>query len=157
MVIMATRPASRTQTPAMEAWGLLQQIMMSQRSLFFEVASEFDLAPAQMHALKALEPGKPRPMSELAGALRCDNSNVTGIADRLEARGLVERRLCPGDGRARNAWLTDAGLGLLRAAQATHFGGVQRLFFDRMEPDEVAALAAIFGRFAPEGAGACST
>ena len=32
------------------------------------------------------------PMSELAEAMRCDNSNVTGIADRLEDRGLVERR-----------------------------------------------------------------
>jgi DNA-binding MarR family transcriptional regulator len=65
--------------------------MMSQRSLFFEVASEFDLAPAQMRRAQALEPGKPRPMSELAGALRCDNSNVTGIVDRLEDRGLVQR------------------------------------------------------------------
>jgi DNA-binding MarR family transcriptional regulator len=76
--------------------------------------------------------------------------------DVLEARKLVERKLCPSDGRARNAWLTPRGLNLLRAAQATHFAGVQRLFFDHMAPEEVAALAATFGRFAPDGAGSCS-
>ena len=31
-------------------------------------------------------------MSSLAGKLFCDDSNVTGIVDRLEARGLIERR-----------------------------------------------------------------
>ena len=34
-------------------------------------------------------------MTELAQALHCDNSNVTGIADRLEAAGLAERRAHP--------------------------------------------------------------
>jgi DNA-binding MarR family transcriptional regulator len=111
-VNMTARPAPRSQTPAMEAWGLLQRIMMSQRSLFFEVASEFDLAPAQMHALKALEPGKPRPMSELAGALRCDNSNVTGIVDRLEDRGLVRRVPSDRDRRVKMLEVTPQGAAL---------------------------------------------
>ena len=111
---MTARPASRSQTPAMEAWSLLQRIMMSQRSLFFEVASEFDLAPAQMHALKALEPGKPRPMSELAGALRCDNSNVTGIVDRLEDRGLVRRVPSDRDRRVKMLEVTPEGAALRR-------------------------------------------
>ena len=68
---------------------------MGQRSRMLAIASEFDLAPAQVMALKSLEPGSPKPMSELATLMRCDNSNVTGIVDRLEARGLVARR--PGD------------------------------------------------------------
>lgn len=86
-----TKATSATQ----EAWELLTEIMMGQRSRMLAIAQEFDLAPAQVLALKSLEPGRPRPMSELATAMRCDNSNVTGIVDRLEARGLVARR--PGD------------------------------------------------------------
>ena len=70
-------------SPAAEAWALLQQLMMGQRTRMLAVASEFDLAPAQILALKSLEPGRPRAMSDLAGALHCDNSNVTGIVDRL--------------------------------------------------------------------------
>ena len=86
-----TRATSATQ----EAWELLTEIMLGQRGRMLAIASEFELAPAQVMALKSLEPGSPKPMSELASLMRCDNSNITGIVDRLEARGLVERR--PGD------------------------------------------------------------
>ena len=50
------------------------------------MAQEFELAPQQMIALRMLGSG-PRKMSDLAQALFCDNSNVTGIVDRLEERG----------------------------------------------------------------------
>jgi DNA-binding MarR family transcriptional regulator len=108
--------ATTKQSPATEAWALLQQLMMGQRTRMLAVAGEFDLAPAQMHALKALEPGKPRPMSELAGALRCDNSNVTGIVDRLEDRGLVRRVPSDRDRRVKMLEVTPAGRGAAQAA-----------------------------------------
>ena len=104
--------ATRKLTPATEAWLLLQQIMMAQRSRLFAVASEFDLAPAQVLALKTLEPGRPRAMSELATALHCDNSNVTGIADRLEDRGLVVRRPSDQDRRVKMLEVTEEGAAL---------------------------------------------
>jgi len=104
-----------TRTSAIgEAWELLGEIMMGQRGRMLAIASEFDLAPAQVMALKALEPGRPRPMSELAGALRCDNSNVTGIVDRLEDRGLVTRRPSDRDRRVKMLEVTDAGADLRR-------------------------------------------
>jgi DNA-binding MarR family transcriptional regulator len=95
-----------------EAWQLLQRIMLGQRGRVAAIASEFDLAPAQMWALSALEPGRPKPMSELANRLRCDNSNVTGIVDRLEARGLVERRPGVHDRRVKMLSVTPAGADL---------------------------------------------
>jgi DNA-binding MarR family transcriptional regulator len=48
-------------------------------------------------------------MSALADALYCHASNVTGIVDRLEARGLVERRPAAGDRRVRTLVLTPEG------------------------------------------------
>jgi MarR family transcriptional regulator, organic hydroperoxide resistance regulator len=48
-------------------------------------------------------------MSSLAGKLFCDASNVTGIVDRLEARGLIERRPAEHDRRVKLLVLTDAG------------------------------------------------
>ena len=50
-------------------------------------------------ALGHLDADEPLPMSALAGALQCDNSNVTGIVDRLEAAGLAERRPAERDRR----------------------------------------------------------
>jgi MarR family transcriptional regulator, organic hydroperoxide resistance regulator len=48
-------------------------------------------------------------MSDLAQSLFCDNSNVTGIVDRLEERGLVRREAAKGDRRVKLLVLTDAG------------------------------------------------
>ena len=48
----------------------------------------------------------------MARWLTCDASNVTGIVDRLEARGLVERRPDPGDRRVKMLALTDEGVAL---------------------------------------------
>jgi DNA-binding MarR family transcriptional regulator len=101
--------SGQEQGTAGEAWQLLQRILLGQRGRMAAIAAEFDLAPAQMWALHALEPGRPKPMSELAQKLRCDNSNVTGIIDRLEARGLVERRPGERDRRVKMLTVTPAG------------------------------------------------
>jgi len=75
---------------------------------------EFDLTPTQAHLLRELAPG-PGQMGELAARLGCDASNVTGLSDRLEARGLVERRAAPGDRRVKVLALTDEGERVHRA------------------------------------------
>jgi DNA-binding MarR family transcriptional regulator len=95
------------QTAAAEAWGLLQELFMSQKPRLVAIAQEFELAPQQLVALKLL--GEPVPMSELAAKIGCDSSNVTGITDRLEQRGLVERRGADYDRRVKLLVLTDDG------------------------------------------------
>ncbi|SCD83867.1 MarR family protein [Streptomyces sp. DfronAA-171] len=54
-------------------------------------------------------------MRRLARTLKCEPSNVTGIIDRLETRGLVERRSDPDDRRVKLAASTDEGLRLARS------------------------------------------
>jgi DNA-binding MarR family transcriptional regulator len=108
----ATAPARPT--AASEAWVLLSELVASQRGRVMCVSSDFDLAPGQMMALKWLDPDQPRPMRELAHALSCDNSNVTGIIDRLEDRGLVERRPAPHDRRVKMLVVTPQGAELRR-------------------------------------------
>ena len=73
------------------------------------VFSELGLSFQQAMALGHLEADDPLPMSALAGALQCDNSNVTGIVDRLEAAGLAERRPSERDRRVKAVALTPLG------------------------------------------------
>ncbi len=106
MTASATRdPVS----PVSEAWSLMQALLQSSRRRFLAVAAEFDLSPPQVMALKSLDPERPLPMSQLAEALHCDNSNVTGIVDRLEDRGLVERRSATHDRRVKMLAVTERG------------------------------------------------
>ena len=63
----------------------------------------------QSMALMHLRPDEPMTMSAMAHALKCDNSNVTGIVDRLEAVGLVERRAAEHDRRVKTLVITEKG------------------------------------------------
>jgi DNA-binding MarR family transcriptional regulator len=72
--------------------------------------AELGLTFSQAHALRLLEPDVPLSMSDLAERLVCDASNVTGLADRLESRGLVERRSADHDRRVKALALTRAGV-----------------------------------------------
>ena len=83
-------------------------MMVTNKQRMFAMAQEFELAPQQMIALRMLGAG-PRKMSELAQALFCDNSNVTGIVDRLEQRGLLTREPAEGDRRVKLLVLTKEG------------------------------------------------
>ena len=94
------------------AWELLGELFMKQRPRMMALCRELDLFPPQLMVLKALD--RPRPMSEVAGTLACDSSNLTGITDRLEERGLVRRDADPSDRRVKLLVLSKDGEKLRR-------------------------------------------
>jgi len=94
---------------ACRAWQLLVKFFFAQREHLPSPDDALDLSPAQCHVLHLIEPGRPLPMRQLAKTLSCDASNVTGLIDRLEARGLVERRASAQDRRVKELQLTAAG------------------------------------------------
>jgi DNA-binding MarR family transcriptional regulator len=99
------RPSAAAGSTASEAWDLLASLVYPPP--FLAIAQESGLRPAAFGALRVLD--EPRTMSEIATFLRCDNSNVTGIVDGLEARGLAERTASPGDRRVKLIALTAEG------------------------------------------------
>jgi DNA-binding MarR family transcriptional regulator len=97
--------------PAGEAWALIAELVFVHgRPRMMVAGHEFELSPPQSIVLGLLD--EPRPMGELAQLMHCDNSNMTGIVDRLEERGLVQRTQADGDRRVRLIALTDRGRGI---------------------------------------------
>jgi DNA-binding MarR family transcriptional regulator len=94
---------------ACDAWQLLVQFFFSQRANLPPLAAELQLSPAQCHVLHQIAPDRPIPMGQLAETLACDASNVTGLVDRLESRGLVRRRPSATDRRVKVLDLTPMG------------------------------------------------
>jgi len=94
------------------AWELLTRLFFTQRGQLPNLAGEFDLSPVQCHVLHLLQPDQPIPMGRLASTLACDASNVTGLVDRLESRGLIVRRASDDDRRVKVLVLTRAGVRL---------------------------------------------
>jgi MarR family transcriptional regulator, organic hydroperoxide resistance regulator len=129
---------------ASEAWKLLFDLLMRERTRLPEVAAEYDLSEPQCEVLRLVEPGAGAPMRRLVERLGCDASNVTGIVDRLEARGLVERTACAHDRRVRMVRLTPRGAET-RARIVARMGEPPEPIA-RLPADDLAALCAILRR-----------
>src|SRR6202050_456702 len=75
------------------------------------VAAEHDLSLTQLRVLAILRDRRVR-MSELADYLGLDKSTISGLVDRAEKRGLLQREANPADGRATDVFLTAEGMQL---------------------------------------------
>ena len=85
-------------------------LAMSQRNRFVHTLTEFGFTFGDFRALAVMEPDQPVPMGSLAHAWNCDASNATWVVDRLEERGLVERRMLQTDRRVKTVVLTELGV-----------------------------------------------
>ena len=102
--------------------GSMLALLHAARSIQEQLEATLDsvgLSPAKYQALDALvRAGQPLALSELAGCLNCVRSNITQLADRLEADGLVKRVDDASDRRAIRAVVTP--LGVVRHAAGAH-------------------------------------
>ncbi len=89
---------------------LAVRIMDTTKQDVREVADGEGLSTAQLDVLRRLRHHGPTPMRRLAEQMNCEASNLTGLVDRLETGGLVERQIpTRGDRRVRLLALTDEG------------------------------------------------
>lgn len=98
----------------LEVVDLIGSVVARYHEEYEDAAGEHALTGAQARLLSLLSL-EPLPMRKLAQRLRCEPSNVTGIVDRLESRGLVERRPDPADRRVKLAAATDEGRAVARS------------------------------------------
>ena len=97
------------------AAGLIQLTSLVQ-AIYARVSERHNLTPVQARLLCVLLDG-PRGMAELAHCFGVEKAALTGLMDRAERRGLARRSPVPGDRRALQVTLTDAGH---QAAAAFH-------------------------------------
>ena len=99
--------------PAQEAWKAIIELVgwgSGRAPRFPMVAGELDLSPKQLGTLWRLQPdGEGLPMRDIAESLYCDASYVTDMVDKLEERGLIERRADERDRRVKRIALTAEG------------------------------------------------
>ncbi|HEY0871077.1 MAG TPA: MarR family transcriptional regulator [Acidothermaceae bacterium] len=92
----------------------LAQLSFLVQSTLDRRAAEHELSMIQTRLLGVLRDRTPT-MNELAKLLDLDKSSVTGLVDRAERRGLVERTTSAADGRVVLVSLTRAGRSLVSA------------------------------------------
>ena len=130
---------------------LLRLLMGRFHARLVATMREVDLSPPQLFTLRMLRDA-PLSMRELAEAHRCDASNMTGIADRLEARGLLQRRSSPTDRRVKLLALTPAGHELIGSIEAVVFEPAERITEQDIDIADAERLVAFLERLLPSDA-----
>jgi len=107
--------------------------------LFFE---RWRISPSQFNILNLLY-SEPSGLSqtELSRQLIMHRSNVTGLVDRLEARGLVRRKDVASDRRAYRVVLTETGRRLLKRILPRYYEGAERVW-NGLSPRRITELTA---------------
>jgi len=110
----------------------------------------FDLTPVQFAALATLRDRPDVDQARLAGLIAHDRATIGGVLDRLQAKGLVERRTAPQDRRARLVRLTPAGAALLQQV-LPHVATLQDDILAGLTEAERATFTALAAKLAESG------
>lgn len=113
--------------------------------VFFQ---NWDLSPSQFNILNLLR-DRPEGVTQIALSreLIMHRSNVTGLVDRLEKRGLLERRETPGDRRAYRVALTAEGLQLLAEILPGYYLGAEEVW-GGISPEDASRVTALLEQVA---------
>ena len=90
----------------------LVQLSFLIQAVLLRIGTAHDVSIIQIRLLGVLRDREPG-MMELAKFLNLDKSSVTGLVDRAERRGLVQRTTTPDDGRAIRVSVTENGRELI--------------------------------------------
>jgi MarR family transcriptional regulator, organic hydroperoxide resistance regulator len=123
-----------SELPVVAVW---QQVTHRLLGALDEELSDCGLSAAEINALACFAGEESRTVRQLVAATAQRPSTLTGVLDRLERRGLIERTVNPADRRSVLVGLTPSGRAAA-ARVATAFAGLER----RMPADNVRRLLA---------------
>lgn len=137
---------------ALKLWIVLSRAGAAVRRHAEADMTRHGLTPGEFAILEVLYHRGPLLLGEVQRKILVSSGGVTYLVDRLEDAGLVERRECPGDRRARYAALTDKGERLMERIFPEHIQAIQRAVggLDASEQREAIELLRALGRHAAD-------
>jgi DNA-binding MarR family transcriptional regulator len=135
----AAGPAIDRQTVERELLDELTSWSSRDRGGAFKSWHRHSISLVHLNVLTALEAEGPLPMRRLADALDVADASVTGIVDRMEKRGLVERRHDTDDRRVVLVFPTEAGSQVF-SQMAEYRRNAMATVLAELDADEISAL-----------------
>lgn len=130
-------------------YSLRQAARAIARDFAVKLANE-DVRPAEFALMEVLAGNPGLRQGQASDALGIKSANFVPLLDRLQERGLVERRPIAGDRRARGLFQTDAGAAMVGRLQAVAEAHEAR-FAGRIGPEGKAVLMGLLARLADSG------
>jgi len=124
----AAPPAEQSdaEARALKLWVVLARAYAAVAAHSQRDIARHGLSPGEFGVLEALYHRGPLLLGELQQRILVSSGGVTYLVDRLESKGLVERRECPTDRRARYAALTPDGEALIARIFPEHAACIER-------------------------------
>lgn len=143
---------STPSSPALKLWIVLARAYRAVADQAAADIARHGLTAAEFGVLEALHHRGPMLLGEVQERILVSSGGVTYLADRLAARGLVERRDCPEDRRARYAALTPAGEELMRRIFPEHAAHLESVLggLDEAQAGKLTQRLKKLGRYAAE-------
>src|SRR5436190_8526034 len=114
---------------------------------------ELEMCGSDFAVLEALLHKGPLPINEIGKKVLLTSGSITVAVDRLETKGLVERRAHGTDRRARIVHLTNAGRKLITRVYADHAADMERLASASLTRAERKTLIGLLKKIGYEAAG----
>lgn len=122
----ATPPQDVPTATALKLWVVLSRAAAAVEAHAVADMARHELTPAEFGVLEALHHKGPLLLGDVQRRTLVSSGGTTFLVDRLEKRGLVERRMCATDRRARYAALTPAGRELMVEIFPAHAEAIRR-------------------------------
>src|SRR2546426_9839918 len=116
--------------------------------------SELQMCGSDLAVLEALLHKGPLPINEIGKKVLLTSGSITVAVDRLETKGLVERRAHGTDRRAKIVHLTKEGRKVITRAYADHAADMERLASASLTGAERKTLISLLKKIGYEAAGA---
>ena len=147
---MADNASAEETERALKLWVVLSRAHSAVQAHSLADIARHDISPGEFAVLEVLHHKGPLLLGEVQRKILVTSGGVTYLVDRLEAKGLAERRKCATDRRAYYAALTPAGEALIAEIFPAHAQAVRRALggLDEAEKDEAIRLLRELGRYA---------
>jgi DNA-binding MarR family transcriptional regulator len=124
---MPSKPAPITMDAVYTKPGyLFRRMQQVAVAIFMEECKAFDLTPVQYAALVAIQTHPGIDATRLSALIAFDRSTLGSVIERIESKGLVERKPSPQDKRIKLLYLTRSGADVRRLMDAVDFGERRR-------------------------------
>lgn len=149
------RTTDADDSPTLKLWVVLARAHAAIEAHARSDTARHGLTLAEFGILEVLYHKGPMLLGEVQRRILVSSGGITYLVDRLQEKGLVERRECPEDRRARYAALTEAGEVLMRRIFPEHEACLENALsgLDAGEKREAIRLLRILGRTAAERVG----
>lgn len=122
---------------------LLHEVARLMKRRFEDEAREYGMTLPQFRTLAQIASNPRSTQAALSAAIDSDPMTMSGILERLEKRGLIERYANPTDSRAKLAHITPAGEALVEDVRATGLNLYRDAMAGVSEPDRMVLVAGL--------------